>query len=415
LATKKFVVSEIKTKKSPLFVDLKSFFSRNGVNPLLSVEVYGSSIGIEFEPVSDNGKFICFCGFNINTETGHVCLGYNSNNDYYIPICNLVDVINVFLNKSQDRKFTISDIIPVIEGFKLDFSNFSVTDTLRQIEKEKLDSHNLVFGSVVLSYLKDSLRPLVASQDSNQNVLQYMDDDMFFSGLLKFFGELNNIINSLAKEFLGSMIIEADASEVHSGKSGKFRVRGAENRYLSSILERGADPDFMREISSVGLGMNRRDLMFRASATSVRDAAILSSWAYVDVWNSDSLKKVPNEKIKSYNLFDLLRAIDKDQHMYFAYDLVNLGSDKIFNSLIKNLKIEQEVASIGKDRFLDYLKYYATSGKASAAGSVRDMGGMYSTSIKGPQRTFAVVGTKSLLSTGKIFNVTAKGILKMFK
>lgn len=379
-----------------------------------------SSITFSFEVLSDHGRFVNFCGVMVNTESGDICLGYNANNDMYIPIANLVDILNakLIMQGSGFPEFTLDDVLVFIENYKMDYTTASPVSYFNDLLKGRLSTNNVKYSyrSIALNYLKEkrgaSTGSVVDPNNPNAvNVLDVMSDDDFYRVVMSDMANINTWCKVIGQEFLGNYILEDDFSTVGSTSSRSKHT----TMYLNSI-SRGADAEFMKELTSLGFAIKRRlqayDMAIKGSKPIGFMAALLSSNAYADAYQDDNFDKISVDKIRAYNLADLLRTLDRDQDLYFSQDEL-LGrnpskapSTSYMDALLKKLGLEAAFAGLkSASTFIDgYSKLL----------DLNDMGSDYTIQVKGPQRDFAPVAVRSLSGAGRLVNKMCGRILKKF-
>lgn len=395
---------------------LKHFLENMGVAPLIIIEHRNfNDQTIKYKVVSDEGKFVNFGGFYINTASGYVCLGYNANNGEYIPIFNLVDVFNsnsILGDKNiLGDVFTLDDLLYIIERFKINYREFQVRDYLYDVFLTRDDK---IFRSISLNYIKDNLGKRI--KYSNLAYLEEIDLFNFLSGL---FSVVSKEIDHLGKVFFGNFILEDDRSIVGKTQPLESPLDGGHmERYFVRGVTQGYDSVFLRELSSVALGRNRRLLGKTRGESSAglydvytgdtkKGIAVASSWAYFDQYDITTVSSISEDKIRSYNIVDLLRSIGREADLFFTLDVYK-DNPKFFEVLMNKLGLLSVVDSIGRDKFIkrafDYKKLL----------SIIEMGGTYSRKVKLPQTSFMSVGTRSVLSSGKVFEKAGKRLLRRF-
>lgn len=380
----------------------------NGLTPMIEFIVYRKSDGddliIKYKLVKDEGKFINFGGLNLNTESGYFCIGYNSNNDSYIPLFKIDELLNNILFGDEDVKLLDTETaVYIVERIKLEGESFDVISFVGDLIKSKNHSK-----SIILS--------LISSVNLLNNEIKVGNNDEFYEILTEFFSWIIKSVDKFAKSLLGNFIHEYSRNEVLRNMNKTYddvdvykeRIEGL---YLKLLKDKNIDPIFLRELSSCGLGIKRRNSLLKVTGISdIKKFLILSSWAYIEVWDSASFDSLSNDKIYAYNLFDILRAIDREQDIFFGYDMLNsLNIDKYIDTLIKKLQVVSEVNNIGYDNFLRNIRSYAKN-----VSLLRDMGSSYASRMKFEQKDFLVYSSKGLINSGKIVDKIAKRILKKF-
>jgi hypothetical protein len=400
---------------------LSNFYSDNSLTPFINYfrTSNDTTTTIEFCECSDSGKFICFGGLMVNTETLYASLGYNSNNNYYIPVLDLVELFN---NVLFDGKATLDkdNVLYIIETFKLDFKNFDIKgyidSVLRELGNPSVDS----FKSVVLRYVHTET-DTSDTDEPQKYVYDLMDSLDILMGISFLLKNLNLNLSSLSYFFFGNFLVEANRTEVIQGSSFDTAdlvsaktyggVKGYESLYLKQIKENGTSPAFARELSSLGFGLDRRvDILTSTTDDEVRDLALLSSGVYASLPKKSDLKKVDDTAIGIGNVLDLLRGIDSDQDLFFSYDmLISVGEDKYIKGLIKKLGLEQDIARIGNQAFVKGIKDYALS-----MLPLIDSGAVYGRRVAPDQKDFVTFSSREFITSGRLFKKVSDKILKKF-
>jgi hypothetical protein len=159
------------------------------------------------------------------------------------------------------------------------------------------------------------------------------------------------------------------------------------------------------------------DIAKSDTSSKRKELAVLSSGSYADEGEGNpnskviSVESIPDDKIATYNLLDILRGINRDQDMFFSYDVATaLGNETLYKTLLNKLKIENEVNKITSEKFQKNLVNYA-----SKVSHFMDRGFVYSKSTTQGQKDFAVFVSRSLGSAGKLVKKIADRMVSKFK
>jgi hypothetical protein len=409
--------ANIGSDSKSILENIKYFFIDNSLTPMLNIEFVGSDAEVSYLEISDGGNFVNFGGFVVNTESGMACLGYSPNNEGYIPVFDFVEFFNVVIfggNNLLGR----DEVLYIIETFKLDFRNFDIKGYINSIIKG-LRAGGDRYKSVILNFLGETTDVVT---DLDVGPFEYMSNEDIFKALfIGIKGAIKNI-DALGKEFFGQFGVEGDREEVIKGMEYDVAdlisaksfggVKGYESLYLKSIKDRGVDSDFARELSSVGFGLDMRGEIIKDSKVVDirRDLALLSSGLYASIPKKSDLGKVKDETLAIGNIIDILRGIGRDQDLFFSYDVVvNLGEDKILKGLLKSLSIEDEVSTIGEDKFVEGIREYAVK-----MLPLVDSGSVYGKNVSLDQKSFVTFSSRGLINSGRIFSKIFGRLSKKF-
>ncbi len=375
--------------------DIGTFLEDNGIKSFITVgRINRSPVQIKYKVLGDTSKFVNLFRLNVSTETGFACLGYNANSSAYIPIFSVVELFNkLFFKDFSSPVFTIDDLKYFMESFKLNYEDFNAIDYLRGM----LSGLSSESGSVVFRYL-------LSQRDDKylDKIIFNMGDDDVYKLIYSFYEEVLLHVDQFARVFMGNFILEPDRRSVDIPGSGM------ESSFLGGIRA-GVPAEFLREVSSCGVGRNRRmDVLTNRIFNDKKKAlALLSSWAYYDAYKDNDLKSVGSGKILCYNFLDLLRSIYREQDLFFSYDMLK-DSKAFYKNLIKKLGLEKEIERLGEKEFLE-----SVVGYAKVVGTM-EMGGSYSRRVKNNQVNFSSVVSKSISNSGSTFLRVSKRILSKF-
>jgi hypothetical protein len=391
------------------------------INPFITFK-YDDKAGtctIDYLECSDSGRFITVCGLMINTESGYACLGYNTNSAFYIPVFDFVDALNKICCPTEEL-INKDSMLYIVENLKLNSDNFQIVDYLNSLQARKFASKSIIINITQQNTVQD-----LYGIDKMKSSIMLVDDDDFYKGVFDFMAGVNERLDSLGKEFFSNFFVEKTDSQVMSAVSSEYSKFSwddtVEEMFVRNIRDRGVDAKFLREVVSLGIARNKRhDICTTITMKKRRLFGLLSSWAYMDTWearksSSAGGKKfdpmiVPESKIKSYNVLDLIKGIDREHDLFFSYRMASdLGDDKYFNTLINKLKLTTEVMGIGVSTFLNDIRQFA--GDVSLK---RDMGVSYAYMIEPNQKDFISFSVKSMNGAGKIIDKACKKILGKF-
>lgn len=378
--------------------------------PFVRVDKKNNALAVKFHVNSDFGKFVNFFGLNVNTESGAVCLGYQSNSESYIPLFNLAEYLNkAFFN--GDWTVTGEDVVYLLESTKID-PNFDLYGYLKSLDKS---SSTYPYTAISLNYL--------SGEDNNSKKVNYFtinDSDDMYLNIYDDFGRVNTRVGELVRELLFNAILEnegIDEVAKDTNRSGMCRM------YLDSINRRGVDPMFMRELSSYTIGMKKRANIYGWGKDWARTfgpkkvCGVLSSWSYTDYYTEDRLTNITDDKINTYNLMDLIRSINRDQDLYFSFDEGRdksdgkggtiVGNRAFFEALAKKLGLEAAFAGLGTNSGKQIENFIVMA-------SLRDTGAAYSRTVKNNQKDFAVISSQSMVTVGRLFDKVSARVIKKF-
>jgi hypothetical protein len=131
----------------------------------------------------------------------------------------------------------------------------------------------------------------------------------------------------------------------------------------------------------------------------------------MDVFDDNTpMSSIKDEKIKAYNILDLLKSVDKEHDLYFSYDMLKTAnSDVYMKTLLDKLQISAEVTAVGNDEFLKNITNFARN-----VALLRDMGSNYSRKVTVQQKDFLSFSIKELSNGGKLLDKISKRILSKF-
>ena len=372
--------------------DLKTDeLEENGIGVFLKVDRAMDGIIVNYRVIKDDGNFINFGGLSVNTESGFACMGYNADNNYYVPLISVVDVFNSKYLVGEDKKYDLDDILYVLDEFKRDYRGIDVVKHLKDLDKDKK------FMSSSINIIKKELL-----MGDGENSIEVMENGDLFVLLGSIFCMITERVDCLGEIFFWRYIV-GDGS-----LREKENDKRVEYLYAREILT-GIDADFLMELSSCGVGINRRVGRKRGNETylgmmlddAVKMFAYMSSWAYYDEFEEKKIGAVREEKIRSYNICDLVRAAGMDMELMFCVG-VYVESRKPFEVLMDKLELLREVDKIGRDKFIEYAANYFKS------IATMEMGGAYSRKVKPVQSGLPLVGEKSFIGAGKSLNKIRK-------
>jgi hypothetical protein len=300
----------------------------------------------------------------------------------------------------------------MLEGFKLNFRGFDILGYLRSLDASKDSTYN----SIIMTFLNESL-DIANVSDA---VDAYVDSDEIWKKLFLALKPLVRGIEEVSKIFFGNFIAEEDLPAVVGGAgysleslfTPQHRGGSYENAYLKNIKYRGVPPEFAREMSSVGFGINRRKeiLDIQRGSDYTKMLAILSSNAYVDVFDKSSLLSAPDAKVATYNIIDLMRGIRRDMDLFFSVDMLEESkSDKLYDVFKKSLQIEAEISFIGNNAFVENINRYKNE-----MNKYVDRGALYSKNVKSSQQYFSTFSTRALINAGKVWDKVSGRLMKVF-
>jgi hypothetical protein len=414
IESKRFTLSGITDRFMNSYDNLGSFLSAWDLKSLLwfAFDKANDKCDVGYQLISDNGKMITIGGLMYNTETGFLCLGYNSNSNAYIPITSFVDVLNFCCYTDKKKFIDLEACNYIVENMKLTYGSFKPFDFVEGLEKGSSLSGK---KSIVLNIVANDI--VKSGAKLGKSYLAIYSDDDFYRIVFEVMAGILQKTDNLLKELFGNAIPEENRGEVISGVKGKFSAKDInkykfETSYLKALQDRGADPEFVREVSSCNIGRKSRNNLLSSVGNSNPSRAlfILSGWAYLEVWDSTSFGTITNDRIMSYNVLDLLRGLDNEQDVYFSYDMLYSNKDsRYLDALLKKLDLTLEVDAIGKDKFLESIKNFSKN-----VSLLRDRGSGYSVTVKTGQKDFLVYATKEMLNAGKIVDKVSKRLLAKF-
>lgn len=363
----------------------------------------GGEYKIRYRVVKDEGRFITFCGMMVNTESGYIALGYNNDNKFYIPVARITDVFNSAVfggSGGSGGELGLEDVLYIIEEFKINFREFKVVEYIKKLVGEG----GVRFSSVSIEFLRGEMGK------SGENNLNVMEDSDFYLYMVMVFQELMEWVDKLGRKFFWRFIL-GEGPTVDVGDPKKMDVM-----YVKWI-NAGVDRDFLLELSSCGVARNRRCIGASSEVIGVvksfrkdgcKGAAYLSSWTFYDQFDLKSIEYVKEEKIRSYNINDLVRAVDRDVDLFFSVGIYG-DSKKPFEVLMGKLGVLVEIDKIGRRDFIENTYEF------SKMLATREMGGSYSRKVKREQASILPAGERSIIGAGRVLEKITKRIEKVMK
>jgi hypothetical protein len=395
------------------------------ITPLIDFNRASSMLmEVNYKECSDDGGYVGFGGLMVNTESLCAVLGYSGNNSGYIPLFNVAEMLGIFLFGEEKKSLIGKDEAKyIIESFKLDYKGFSIVEYAKTLVEGTTTA--LEFKSVLMNYRDNAISKPTVKKDTLLPIYLW-DDEELIDVITKFIKSLLVSIDDIAKEFFDNFAPEANTQEVMSNMKkdmtsllkGTAKTTSLEALFLKNISEAKVPPIFARELVSTGFARrSRMDIAKSDTSSKRKELAVLSSGSYADEGEGNpnskviSVESIPDDKIATYNLLDILRGINRDQDMFFSYDVATaLGNETLYKTLLNKLKIENEVNKITSEKFQKNLVNYA-----SKVSHFMDRGFVYSKSTTQGQKDFAVFVSRSLGSAGKLVKKIADRMVSKFK
>jgi hypothetical protein len=311
------------------------------------------------------------------------------------------------------------DVKFIIESFKLERDKFDIFTFCKEKLEGVIGINTYKYKSVILNYVDDStINTSSTKTDPKYKTFYSMDSEDLWLSLTFLIKRFLSIIDAFGKELFGNFIAEENIEKsIKSYKDYDATLQfkalkyepGYQSAYLKNIKDRGVDPEFAREVSSIGFGINRRKEVLENPPRDSRDLAILSSGAYVTAFGGETLDNMSDKKIDLYNLMDILRCIGKEQDMLFGVDMItDINSDVLFNSLVNKLDITTEMSNLGPKAKDDIRAYKFKMLK------LVDKGAVYSRDVSPEQGALVPFSSRELVNSGKLVQVLLERVIKHF-
>lgn len=406
---KKFII------KKPIKDVLEGWFNCNiPMSEHLEIGIGSGVRSVELCVASSNRGFVRVGGMCINVDNMDIALGINPNQEEYIKVGNLKELMSDELSDEYLKCF--------IEDLKIGFKHLDIREY--RYEKEYIPEGS----SVVLNCAR-------MSRFRNETVRK--DAGLSTEKVLRNLEDMRSCLEDLSGRMFKNFIVEGsvresfstnkfyNGSDFLSSFNGMRKARaGNLNCLYMRYLQGGLPASFICDVMSYSFAHNRT--RFRNSVRNVEDedlmgrryldSLIYSEGAYTNDIVGESvlghISKVGYGKICVYNFIDLLRSVGKEQQVLFAAEVAQKYSNYILvDKLVNSFGItELRELGVSKKDFTRYVLEYF-----SRTSYLIDWGATYTRNVRISQNSLLCFSDKMLVNSGKVWGQVSDRIMKGFE
>ncbi len=374
----------------------------------------------------EDARFINLFGLSVDIKSGDVALGYFPDPNRYIKVNNFYNMLRKeMFNKVSSREFSDDELRYIFEYLKLNPKYFCDSEIKNVIDYHTESNTGIEFDSIILNLLSSKAKSNM-SKDMEYFYKVSRDGD-FVVNIIRRCISLMYDLQSVAKDYFRNFISEKNSKELlafsDKGLSISDILDSSQPNLESLMLKYisyGIPIDFLIALSSYGFGIKQRmscfpgkgswkyrDLTSTDSGEILRVGELLSSLAYID--NGSAVPAM----VKVYNIMDLLRALDQEQNMLFALEVLSIYKNStLYTSMMKKYNLE-DILLEGKLTEQDFLLNVSRYGERYL--SLIDKGGMYTRGVLMSQYQFSTFSRNMVMNSGRLFEKAYSMVKKKFK
>ena len=381
----------------------------------------GKSDAIEYNLVTEaDERFINLFGLSVGVESGDIALGLFPENDSYIRVGNIYDMINREMFRSKKRVLNDEDMRFILEELKLNPSMVS--------HRVALEIDNMLEGAnVELKYNSIILNAISLRKEKNisSEVKRFIDkndlDGLWVRKLITSCIDMYMDLEEVAREFFGNFISEdssvdvLDKADKSVGEISKSRTPNMESLMLKYI-KYNIPIELLYALKSYGFGIKQRKNLVSLAhgkyrVSSVNNDALfmvgesLSSLSYMEARYTANMTA-------TYNILDLLKASGWEMNTLFSMEVYRTYKNRsMIERILSRFNIYEMLYehNVTSDDFMKGIESYG-----DRFLTLVDRGCMYSRNVTMKQYSFLIYSRDMIRNSGRVFEKASEMVLKKF-